>query len=184
MSVDSMNRRYDIFVVVLIVVAFSGYGIYTAGIGPFDDDPGVTSITVTDRGCRGDLPQVYGSYEGAGDNKTYTGVINTASPAATLSANLSQISRNNTRFKSYAINIKTHNESGGNRSCQGEVAYRIVSTIPEGSVGSRVATLYNGYLAGCDVSITGNASANVGCYQYFGNHGLADNRSVGSPASF
>jgi hypothetical protein len=158
--------------VLLAVLATSAVFVgsaYAANIGPFEPNPPeptaeVESLTITDRGCRGEIRPFSRSRNGPNGTYVYEGVINAASPNSQLAASVGRTSPENARVLTYRVELQTLEAPNQNTSCEGELAYQLEITAPSGTDGERVATYLNGRLSGCG---GGSYGPDVGCGQLY-----------------
>lgn len=157
--------------VLVAVVATSALFVgaaYATDTGPFEPDPPkptaeVDSLTIIDRGCRGEVQLSAGSM-GGGDN-AYQGVVETASPSAELTAKVARTSPEDATVVTYRAVVQTLESSNESSTCKGEVAYRLEIDAPSGATGKRVAVYSNGQLAHCSGVADGPDPPDTGCHQ-------------------
>ena len=161
-------KRQVLVAVVATSALFVG-AAYATDAGPFEPDPPepipeVDSLTVTDRGCRGEIRSFAASKSGAGGTNVYRGVVETASPDAELTAKVARTSPENADVVTYRAVVRTIEPSNGTTACKGAVAYRLAIDAPGGVTGKRVAVYLNGRIAHFSA---GSNGPNPGCNRLY-----------------
>lgn len=157
-------KRQALLAVLATSAVFVG-SAYATNIGPFEPNPPepsaeVESLTITDRGCRGEIRSFSRSRNGPNGSYVYEGVIDAASPNSQLAASVGRTSPENARVLTYRVELRTLEPSDHGTSCKGELAYRLKITAPDGMEGERVAMYLNGRLSGCG---GGSYGPDTGC---------------------
>lgn len=127
-----------------------------AAVGPFappptDEEPTVTALEVTDRGCRGDLREFARTSDGPGGVVEVAGTIETDSPRTELSATAVRTSPAGSGFATTRVALRTHDPAGEPR-CAGQIAYRVAVRTPSGPEGSRALFTLDGRPTACSGS--------------------------------
>lgn len=162
-----MESRYVAVTATLVTALVFIGGAYAAQIGPFEANPSepapeVQSLTITDRGCRGEISDFAGTSNGPGGKYVFEGVTNTSTPAAALTAKAVRTSAENAEVITYRVDLQTHNSTNASQSCSGEIAYRLVVNAPSGPTGSRVGLYLDGQMISCG---GGTSGSEIGCYR-------------------
>lgn len=124
-----------------------------AAVGPFappptDEEPTVTAIEVTDRGCRGDLQAFSRTRDGPDGIVEVAGTIETDSPRTELSVSAVRTSPARSALATTRVELRTQ-EPAGEPRCAGQIAYRVTVRTPGGPAGSRALFTPDGRPVAC-----------------------------------
>lgn len=179
----ALDMQRQVLVAVIATSALFVGAAYATDVGPFKPDPPeptaeINSLTVTDRGCRGDIRSFASSKSGTSGTNVYRGVVETASPDAELTAKVALTSPENADIVTYRAVVRSIKPSNRTTTCKGEIAYRSEIDAPSGVAGKRVAVYLNGRIAHCSA---GSNGPNPGCdrlYELAQKTPIASNQST------
>jgi len=137
--------------IALLVGAVGGYAV--ADGGPSDppplDEPRVEQFERTASGCRGTIDPSGGTTVGPRGRFVSSGVMDTGSPDAALSMEITRTSPDDARITTYRVDLASYTEDGdGNGTCAGEAAYRLNLTVDYREA-MRVAVYEEGRAVSC-----------------------------------